>query len=110
MNEILRAFSSSKSQCQTGDGYRLAHIVDSVEARPTCEKTLEQNLTETNQCTWQAYRTNTYMDGTIGAMGDMIYQTKTTDVKIKFIFVQDNIVIISTNERRILKVRRLILG
>jgi hypothetical protein len=46
------------------------------------------------------------MDGMIGAQGDMLYQTKTNDVKIKFIFVQDNIVILSTSERRILKVRR----
>jgi len=106
MNTILQAFQSSKLQCQAGNGYRLGHIVDSMEIRPTCEKTLEQNLTEINQCAWQSYRTNTYMDGMIGAQGDMLYQTKTNDVKIKFIFVQDNIVILSTSERRILKVRR----
>jgi hypothetical protein len=106
MNTILQAFQSSKLQCQAGNGYRLGHIVDSIEIRPTCEKTLEQNLTEINQCAWQSYRTNTYMDGMIGAQGDMLYQTKTNDVKIKFIFVQDNIVILSTSERRILKVRR----
>jgi hypothetical protein len=104
MNEILRAFKASKIQCQAGNGYRLAHIVDSVEVRPTCEKTLEQNITEINECTWQSYRTNTYMDGIVGAVGEKIYETTRKDIKIKFIFAQDDIVIMSTNERRILKV------
>ncbi|CAF0881012.1 unnamed protein product [Adineta steineri] len=103
MNEILRAFKESKAQCQSGNGYRLSHIVDSVDLRPTCEKTLDQNLTEINECTWQAYRTNTYMDGIIGAIGEKIYETMTKNIKIRFIFAQDDIVILSTNERRILK-------
>jgi hypothetical protein len=106
MNEIQRAFQLSKIQCQAGNGYRLAHIVDSVDARPTCEKTLEQNITEINECIWQSYRTNTYMDGLVGVMGDMLYQTMINNVKIIFIFVQDNIVVMSTSERRILKVRK----
>ena len=106
MNDILEAFQSSRLQCQAGNGYRLGHIVDSMEIRPQCEKTLEQNFTEINLCAWQSYRTNTYMDGTIGAYGEMLYQTKTNDVKIRFIFVQENIVVLSTSERRILKVRR----
>lgn len=106
MDDILQAFQLSKIQCQTGNGYRLGHIVDSIETRPKCEKTLEQNLTEINQCAWQSYRTNTYMDGMIGARGDMLYQTKTTDVKIRFIFVHEKIVVLSTSERRIYKVSR----
>jgi hypothetical protein len=61
-------------------------------------------VTEINECTWQPYRTNTYMDGTIGAVGDMLYQSITNDIKIKFIFAQDDIVIMSTSERRVLKV------
>jgi hypothetical protein len=105
MDEILHAFQSSKILCQNGNGYRLSHIVDSIDTRPICEKTFEQNVTEINECTWQSYRTNTYMDGMIGAEGDLLYQTKTNDVKIKFIFVQDNIMIIGTSERRVLKVR-----
>ncbi|CAF2311605.1 unnamed protein product [Rotaria sp. Silwood2] len=103
MNEIISAFKASKIQCQAGNGYRLSHIVDSIELRPICEKTLEQNLTELNECTWQPYRTNTYIDGTVGAVGDLIYQTMRNDIKIKFIFAQDNIVIMGTNERRVLK-------
>ncbi|CAF3468940.1 unnamed protein product, partial [Rotaria sp. Silwood2] len=75
MNEIISAFKASKIKCQAGNGYRLSHIVDSIELRPICEKTLEQNLTELNECTWQPYRTNTYIDGTVGAVGDLIYQT-----------------------------------
>ncbi|CAF4617317.1 unnamed protein product, partial [Rotaria sp. Silwood2] len=55
------------------------------------------------ECTWQPYRTNTYIDGTVGAVGDLIYQTMRNDIKIKFIFAQDNIVIMGTNERRVLK-------
>ena len=104
MAEVRQAFQLSKVQCQAGHGYRLGHIVDSIENRPKCEKTLEQNLTEINQCAWQSYRTNTYMDGMIRARGDMLYQTKTTDVKIRFIFVQEKIVVLSTSERRIYKV------
>jgi hypothetical protein len=106
MNEILNAFQSSRIQCQNGNGSRLSHIVDSVDIQPTCEKILEQNITEIDQCKWQSYRTNTYMDGIIGAYGDLLYQTKTNDVKIKFIFVQDNIMVISTSERKVLKVKR----
>jgi hypothetical protein len=104
MNDILNAFKLSKSQCQSGHGYRLDQIVDSVEIHPACEKTLEQNLTDINQCTWQPYRTNTYIDGLIGANGEMIYQTKTKAVTISFIFAQNDIVIMSTSERKVLKV------
>ena len=106
MDEVVQAFQSSRLQCQAGNGYRLGHIVDSIEIRPKCEKTFEQNFTEINQCTWQSYRTNTYMDGMIGVRGDMLYQTKTVDIKIRFIFVHENILVLSTSERRICKVRR----
>ena len=105
MNDIINAFKLSRDQCQLGNGYRLEHIVDSLETKPTCEKTLEQNLTDTNQCTWQPYRTNTYIDGIVGANGEMIYQTKRSDIKISFIFAQNNIVIMSTTERKVLKVK-----
>jgi hypothetical protein len=104
MNDILNAFKLSKSQCQSGHGYRLDQIVDSIEINPACEKTLEQNLTDINQCTWQPYRTNTYIDGLIGANGEMIYETKTKAVTISFIFAQNDIVIMSTSERKVLKV------
>ncbi|UJR25877.1 hypothetical protein I4U23_007227 [Adineta vaga] len=103
IDDILQAFRASKNQCQAGNGYRLDHIVDSVEIRAKCEKTLEQNRTEINECTWQAYRTNTYVDGMIGAIGQKIYDTMAKNIKIRFIFAQDNIVIISTSERKVLK-------
>ncbi|CAF3638188.1 unnamed protein product, partial [Rotaria sp. Silwood2] len=80
-----------------------SHIGRNSILSTICEKTLEQNLTELNECTWQPYRTNTYIDGTVGAVGDLIYQTMRNDIKIKFIFAQDNIVIMGTNERRVLK-------
>lgn len=105
MNEILNSFSSSRIQCQNGNGYRLSHIVDSVDIPALCEKTLEQNSTEINQCLWQSYRINTYMDGIIGVQGDLFYQTNDNHMNIKFIFVENNIVIISTSDRRVLKVR-----
>ncbi|CAF4667346.1 unnamed protein product [Rotaria sp. Silwood1] len=103
MNEIIRAFKSSKIQCQMGIGYRLAHIIDTDETRPMCEKTIEQNLTEINECTWQPHRTNTYMDGIVGAVGEKLYQTMKINVTIRLIFTQDNIVIIGTNQRHVLK-------
>jgi hypothetical protein len=65
---------------------------------------LEANLTDANECTWQPYRTNTYMDGTVGANGERLYQTEREDVKIQFIFAQEKIIIMSTSERRVLKV------
>lgn len=40
MNDIKQAFQASKQQCQAGIGYRLAHIVDSIDGRPTCEKVI----------------------------------------------------------------------
>lgn len=40
LDDIKSAFQSSRRQCQAGHGYRLAHIVDSVEGRPTCEKVM----------------------------------------------------------------------
>ncbi|CAF3574252.1 unnamed protein product [Rotaria socialis] len=103
MNEIKSAFKSSKRQCQGGNGYRLGHIVDSTELRPMCVKTLEQNFTEENECTWQSHRTNSYIDGTVGAVGNLIYETVNDNAEIKFIFAQDDIVIMATSERRVLK-------
>ncbi|CAF2137619.1 unnamed protein product [Rotaria magnacalcarata] len=103
MNEIVRAFKESKIQCQRGIGYRLAHIVDSEQRRPMCEKAIVESLTEINECTWQPYRTNTYMDGTIGAVGSKIYQTTAKNVSIRFVFAQKNIVIIGTSQRHVLK-------
>jgi hypothetical protein len=47
MNEIIQAFKASKFQCQAGNGYRLAHIVDSVEARPSCEKVIDYYKNQT---------------------------------------------------------------
>ncbi|CAF3033085.1 unnamed protein product [Rotaria sp. Silwood2] len=103
MNEIKHAFKASKIQCQLGLGYRLAYIVDSDETRSMCEKTIEENLTEIDECTWQPHRTNTYMDGIVGAVGEKFYQTMKTNVTIRFIFTQDNIVIIGTSQRHVLK-------
>ena len=40
MNDIKQAFHASREQCQAGIGYRLAHIVDSVDGRPMCEKVI----------------------------------------------------------------------
>ena len=108
MNEIKRAFQQSRIQCQTGNGYRLAHIVHSVRARPVCKKSLERNRTEYDECIWQPHRTNTHIDGIVGAVGEMLYRTKTADIKIIFLFAQENIMIMSTSERRILKVRKFI--
>ncbi|CAF3798026.1 unnamed protein product [Adineta steineri] len=104
MNEIIRAFAASKIQCQNGIGYRLAHIIENDEGgRSKCEKTIEQSLNEINQCTWQPYRINTYMDGTVGAIGERLYQSVDSNVKIIFIFTQDNIVVIGTSQRHVLK-------
>jgi hypothetical protein len=44
------------------------------------------------------------MDGTVGAVGERLYQSMETSVKIIFIFAQDNIVIIGTSQRHVLKV------
>ena len=125
MEEIQRAFQASKLQCQAGDGYRIAHIVDSMEGRPMCEKVitcryrwlwisilsrlrvlqiLEEKITDANACTWQPYRANSYMDGTVGARGDRLYGDSIQDVNIQFIFAHENIVIVGTGERRVLKV------
>jgi hypothetical protein len=41
------------------------------------------------------------MDGTIGAVGEKLYQS---NVNVIFIFAQDNIVIIGTSQRHVLKV------
>jgi hypothetical protein len=68
---------------------------------------VEQSLDEVNQCTWQPDRTNTYMDGTVGAVGERLYQSMETSVKIIFMFAQDNIVIIGTSQRHVLKVFNL---
>ncbi|CAF4451451.1 unnamed protein product, partial [Adineta steineri] len=80
------------------------YIIENDEGgRSKCEKTIEQNLNEINQCTWQPYRINTYMDGTVGAIGERLYQSVDLNVKIIFIFTQDNIVVIGTSQRHVLK-------
>lgn len=61
-------------------------------------------MTDTNQCSWQPQRTNTYMDGTVGAQGKKFYQTEHQEIKIRFIFAHENIIIIGNSERRVLKV------
>lgn len=42
LSEITRAFHASRTNCQAGNGHRLAHIVDSMEGRPMCEKVIDQ--------------------------------------------------------------------
>ena len=44
------------------------------------------------------------MDGTVGARGDRLYGDSIQDVNIQFIFAHENIVIVGTGERRVLKV------
>jgi hypothetical protein len=61
-------------------------------------------MAEMNECTWQPYRTNTYMDGLVGAVGEVLYQSLVTNVKIIFIFAEENVVVIGTSERHVLKV------
>lgn len=47
------------------------------------------------------------MDGTIGAQGKKLYQAQGNgQVKIQFIFVQEQILLIGTSERKVLKVRQ----
>ena len=104
MNEVIRAFQASKAQCQAGIGYRLGYVIDSDERRPKCEKIIGQSWTDGNECTWQADRKNTYMDGTVGAIGEILYQSLGLNVKIVFVFVQNNLVIIGTSEQHVLKV------
>jgi hypothetical protein len=104
MNEVLRAFKASKIQCQAGIGYRLGYVIDSDEKRAKCEKVIEQSLTDINECTWQPDRKNTYMDGTVGVIGDKLYQSIGSNAKIVFIFAQNNLVVIGTSERHVLKV------
>lgn len=41
------------------------------------------------------------MDGTVGAIGRKLYQS---NEKIIFVFAHDNIVIIGTNQRHVMKV------
>lgn len=103
MSEIVRAFKESKMQCQAGNGYRLTHIVGSTDL-PICEKVIEQNQTEVNECTWQTHRINTYVDGNVGAVGDLLYRTKISAIKVNFIFAQNEIVVMGTSEQRVLKV------
>jgi hypothetical protein len=69
-----------------------------------CKKVIEQSLTEINECSWQSDRKNTYMDGTVGVIGEKLYQSIGSNVKIIFIFAQKNLVIIGTSERHVLKV------
>jgi hypothetical protein len=40
LSEITRAFHASRANCQAGNGHRLAHVVDSMEGRPICEKVI----------------------------------------------------------------------
>jgi hypothetical protein len=44
------------------------------------------------------------MDGTVGAVGEKVYQSMRTDVKIIFVFARDNIVIIGTSHGHVFKV------
>lgn len=104
MNDILRAFTASKIQCHAGIGYRLGYILDSDERQVKCEKVMEQNWIEGNECTWQADRKNTYMDGMIGASGEILYRSSGSNVKVVFIFAWKNLVIIGTSEQHVLKV------
>ena len=104
MNEVIQAFKASKLQCQAGIGYRLGYVIDTDEKQAKCEKVIEQSLTDTNECTWKADRKNTYMDGTVGVVGDKLYQPTESNVKILFIFAQKNLVVIGTSERQVLKV------
>ena len=104
MNEIIRAFQASKIQCHAGIGYRLGYILDSDERQVKCEQITEQSWMEGNECKWQADRKNTYMSGTIGARGEILYQSSEVNVKIVFLFAQKNLVVIGTSEQHVLKV------
>jgi hypothetical protein len=44
------------------------------------------------------------MNGTVGAVGEKLYQSVEMNVKIVFIFAQNNIVVIGTSQRHVLKV------
>ena len=44
------------------------------------------------------------MDGTVGAIGEKLYQCMKTNVNITFVFAQGNIVIIGTSQKHVLKV------
>jgi len=101
MNEIQRAFKASKVQCHAGVGYRLGFVMDSEVLQPKCEKVVEQNVIGQNECTWQPYRTNTYMNGTVGAIGDKIYENSD---RIEFLFAQRHLIIIGTSQKDVLKV------
>ena len=50
LSEITRAFHASRANCQAGNGQRLAHIVDSMEGRPTCEKVIDQQKRQESPC------------------------------------------------------------
>lgn len=104
MNEILRAFHDSKLQCHRGIGYRLGFILDSDQRQVKCEKINQGNTINGNECTWQADRKNTYMNGTIGANGELLYQANGLNVNVVFIFAWKNLVIIGTSEQHVLKV------
>ncbi len=61
-------------------------------------------MTVTNECAWQPYRSNTYMDGGVGAVGKILHRSATSDTSIGFIFVQNKIVIMGTSTRHVKKV------
>lgn len=67
---------------------------------------MEQNLLESDECAWQEYRKNTYMDGTIGANGEKFYESFQSSGEIQFVFAQRNVVVIGTNQKHVLKVGR----
>jgi hypothetical protein len=67
------------------------------------------NGTDINQCIWQPYRTNTYMDGMIGVRGEQLYQSAQEHVRIQFIFAQKKLVILGMNNKRVLKVITLLV-
>lgn len=107
MDDIHRAFQRSKTECHQGHGYRLEYLIDKAdENRPECQS-LDEHSSDNNrvyECHWQSYRNNLYVDGLIAATGDLIYETMDKNVKIKFAFIHDDILIIGTSTGHVYKV------
>ena len=64
----------------------------------------EQSLITGNECAWQPYRKNTYVDGSVSAIGEKLYEGLESNVKIGFIFAQGNMMVIGTSQRHVMKV------
>ncbi|CAF0935693.1 unnamed protein product, partial [Didymodactylos carnosus] len=101
IQDIMNTFSRSFQECQQGKGYRLAHIVDSLDARPECEKLQTTVKTDSDECIWKPYETNLYMDGLITLSSGAVYYDDQN--KINLLFVKSNVIVLGTSKGSLIK-------